>query len=322
MPGVLKLSQPIAPPHWRVGEPIVATGETSLESTGLYDLKPCRPPRRGSARPRNTPVQSAFGRKSFLGKFLLLSIGLHLVLFAGIALFLAGFHGPELSLAQGAMSLEIISATSGQEGIAAMPGEGVAAGKKSKPTAHPVETKTVAQEVKSEPTPSKKQDEGAADVLDELSEVTESDSAPKSVSEKVNAPRVAAAKPSAEPVGAAASDNGHGQKAAQTGSSTPGVYQPGTPGGEAPSTVSNPTPRYPEAARKQGVEGAVVLRLNIDVTGRVRQATVVKSSGRGDFDHAAVETIESRWRYRPARSWGKPVESSEVVRVCFVLGEA
>lgn len=86
-----------------------------------------------------------------------------------------------------------------------------------------------------------------------------------------------------------------------------------------PLLLSSPKPPYPAEARKQGVEGSVLLRVKIDNTGRVSRADVVRSSGRDDFDSAALHTVTTRWRFRPARLAGVAVESERTVSVDFRL---
>jgi TonB family protein len=80
-----------------------------------------------------------------------------------------------------------------------------------------------------------------------------------------------------------------------------------------------PAPPYPRAAKRARAEGAVQLSIRINASGRVEKATLLKSSGRRDFDRAALDTIKRSWRYRPATKWGQPVTSSEVVEIKFRL---
>ena len=63
-------------------------------------------------------------------------------------------------------------------------------------------------------------------------------------------------------------------------------------------------PPYPPIARRIGAEGKVILRLTVSADGRVTQADVVTSSGRGDTDEAAQQWILEHWRYKPALSDG------------------
>jgi len=76
----------------------------------------------------------------------------------------------------------------------------------------------------------------------------------------------------------------------------------------APRTVTPPEPLgrydrlnipYPEAARKRGVSGVVVVRLLVDQQGKVATAQLLKTLGFG-LDRAAL-TLVKRFRFRPAR---------------------
>jgi len=63
--------------------------------------------------------------------------------------------------------------------------------------------------------------------------------------------------------------------------------------------------KYPENARKLGIEGNVQLRLHIDKTGAVKKAEVVKGIGFG-LDQAAQQAA-LKFRFTPARVNGRPV---------------
>ncbi len=89
---------------------------------------------------------------------------------------------------------------------------------------------------------------------------------------------------------------------------------------EEPATlVSKVEPRYPESARRSGVEGTVLLDATIDETGAVRDLQVLRGLPLG-LSEAAVEAV-SRWKYRPARGRGVPVTSHKTIRIVFRLGE-
>ncbi|MBI5525267.1 MAG: energy transducer TonB [Deltaproteobacteria bacterium] len=62
---------------------------------------------------------------------------------------------------------------------------------------------------------------------------------------------------------------------------------------------------YPEDARRQGVEGAVILRLTIDEEGRVVKAVVLKGVGHG-LDEISAEAAR-RFLFEPAKLEGTPV---------------
>ena len=77
---------------------------------------------------------------------------------------------------------------------------------------------------------------------------------------------------------------------------------------------NNPQPVYPEAARKKGIEGDVVLKITISATGEVTQVKVVK--GDEIFRDAAIAMVRT-WRYKPAILDGKPVSVTRLVNVQF-----
>lgn len=62
----------------------------------------------------------------------------------------------------------------------------------------------------------------------------------------------------------------------------------------------------PPQAKKQNLQGYVLLSVLIDEQGEVKEAQVLESSPPGLFDASALEGIR-RWRFNPARSQGKPV---------------
>jgi protein TonB len=85
-----------------------------------------------------------------------------------------------------------------------------------------------------------------------------------------------------------------------------------------PDLSGNRPPAYPPVALAQHLEGTVLLRLHIAATGRVQRVQVVKSSGHGVLDRAAVEAV-STWRGRPAQRAGRPLATIELLPVRFRL---
>ena len=78
---------------------------------------------------------------------------------------------------------------------------------------------------------------------------------------------------------------------------------------------------YPEAMRRQCVEGKVIVRMLVLEDGSVGEASVVTSSGYGELDEAAVETVQ-QWRFVPARyENGGPLRSRTTLSVVFRLRE-
>ncbi len=87
-----------------------------------------------------------------------------------------------------------------------------------------------------------------------------------------------------------------------------------------PAALSQRAPVYPEAARRMGVTGTVVLRAVIDERGDVVDVRVVRGLPMGCGD-AAADAVRS-WRYRPATLNDRPVSVELDVRVTFRLAAA
>lgn len=82
---------------------------------------------------------------------------------------------------------------------------------------------------------------------------------------------------------------------------------------------SNRAPVYPTDARAAGIEGVVVLRLVVDETGAVREASVDTTSGTPSLDASALDAARS-WHFSPARDAdGRPVATAIRRRIRFVL---
>jgi TonB family protein len=77
---------------------------------------------------------------------------------------------------------------------------------------------------------------------------------------------------------------------------------------------SAPEPPYPTDARRKGQEGTVVVRVQINESGRVTHSSIVSSSGIASLDEAALKAARGRI-YEPARRGNTPV--ADVVKVPF-----
>jgi TonB family protein len=66
--------------------------------------------------------------------------------------------------------------------------------------------------------------------------------------------------------------------------------------------------KYPDIARRAGVEGRVTLHVVVGIDGTVEEAEAVQSWPDGIFDRAAEEAV-ARWRYKPAILNGRPVRA-------------
>jgi len=118
---------------------------------------------------------------------------------------------------------------------------------------------------------------------------------------------------------------GHGPGGASrpgVGSTFGGMGGGGRPSGLAiprPGGRFNPKPRYPEAARAEGREGTVLLKVTVLPTGKVGEAITERSSGHADLDRSAVEAV-MKWTFVPARRGENPVMASVRIPVTFKIG--
>src|SRR5262245_43164726 len=101
-------------------------------------------------------------------------------------------------------------------------------------------------------------------------------------------------------------------------SSSTGAGTGGGGGSARPVGGYQVKPRYPESARRQGVEGTVLLKMRITEHGRVADIQVERSAGHPDLDQSAMEAVQ-RWRFEPARRSGEPVAVWVLIPVEFKL---
>jgi periplasmic protein TonB len=80
----------------------------------------------------------------------------------------------------------------------------------------------------------------------------------------------------------------------------------------------NPMPAYPQAAREDGLEGPVDLRVEVTAQGQVRQVDWARRSGILLLDLAARDAVR-QWRFQPALQAGEPVAGSLHVVIRFRL---
>ena len=79
-----------------------------------------------------------------------------------------------------------------------------------------------------------------------------------------------------------------------------------------------PQPVYPSVARRQGLEGRVVLRVTIDRAGQVSDVAVMQSSGSGALDEAAITAIRQT-AFKPYRENGMAKPAAADVPFHFLL---
>ena len=102
------------------------------------------------------------------------------------------------------------------------------------------------------------------------------------------------------------------------GLAVPGGAGEGKGTGKEPKLIQKVAPQYPADAKKEGIEGTVVLEATIAKDGSVRETRVKQ-----DADPRLVKAARAavgQWRYEPVRdSDGKPVEATISTTVRFAL---
>jgi len=108
-----------------------------------------------------------------------------------------------------------------------------------------------------------------------------------------------------------------GPEAAPSSPVDHGVYSAVPLGGTQPQEIDRVMPRYPYAARRAGVQGAVVVRGIVRRDGTIDNVEIIKDLpfGLGDAARDAV----SRWKFRPATFQGEPIDVYYTVTVNFRL---
>lgn len=112
-------------------------------------------------------------------------------------------------------------------------------------------------------------------------------------------------------------DNGCCQGLGDSQSGPPGYSVRRGPGVTQPQLIYKVEPEFSEEARKAKYQGVVVLAIDVDSKGDVRNIRVLQSLGLG-LDEKAVEAV-SHWRFRPGTFHGKPVVTEATVQVSFQL---
>lgn len=84
------------------------------------------------------------------------------------------------------------------------------------------------------------------------------------------------------------------------------------------SYLNNPRPSYPFAARRMGLQGKVVLNVEVLAEGLCGQVSVHQSSGHEMLDNAALQTVKT-WKFIPARQGGNAVTKWFKIPIQFSL---
>ncbi len=95
-----------------------------------------------------------------------------------------------------------------------------------------------------------------------------------------------------------------------------GPYQPGS-GVEPPVLLREVRPAYTDEARRQAIEGDVMLEIVVRHDGSVGNVRVTRSLGAG-LEQKAIDAVR-QWKFGPARRQGAPVDVVVEVSVEFKL---
>ncbi len=83
---------------------------------------------------------------------------------------------------------------------------------------------------------------------------------------------------------------------------------------------SDRPPAYPEAARRRGEQGRVVLKVDVSANGSPLDVSVVQGSGFASLDAAALGAVR-QWSFMPATRGGTPVAAVAQVPIRFRLAD-
>jgi len=78
-----------------------------------------------------------------------------------------------------------------------------------------------------------------------------------------------------------------------------------------------PLPRFPAGLPRAGVAETVTVDITVGDDGAVRGVTVYQSSTRPELDRASTRTVWDRWRFLPAMSDGRAVQSKARLAIKF-----
>jgi protein TonB len=84
------------------------------------------------------------------------------------------------------------------------------------------------------------------------------------------------------------------------------------------AALDNPKPPYPYLARRQRLEGTVLVRAWVLADGSCDKVTLSQSSGHEILDASVLDTVR-RWRFLPARRAGQAIDAWVEIPVVFRL---
>ena len=87
---------------------------------------------------------------------------------------------------------------------------------------------------------------------------------------------------------------------------------------QRPSISRRVMPEYPDRARRMNMQGQVVVRLVVDVSGKPQQCSIHSSEPEGIFDEAALAAAR-KTRFLPGKVKGQPVNTIVLIPYRFAL---
>jgi len=88
-----------------------------------------------------------------------------------------------------------------------------------------------------------------------------------------------------------------------------------------PQPIVQAKPRYPDLARRAGIEGQTVVKALVDIDGSIIDVQVLKSSGNQMLDEAALAAARN-WKFSPAKQRDKFVRVYVSIPINFRLVDA
>lgn len=82
--------------------------------------------------------------------------------------------------------------------------------------------------------------------------------------------------------------------------------------------LNNPTPFYPYRAKKEGLQGKVLVAVLVKVDGTPASVQISSSSGHSILDEAAILAVK-KWRFIPAKRNGEFIQASVIVPIEFKI---
>jgi protein TonB len=98
------------------------------------------------------------------------------------------------------------------------------------------------------------------------------------------------------------------------------VEEPITEANGSAAYLNNPPPAYPKAAQRLGMQGRVLLRVQVLANGSVGALEVKQSSGKPVLDEAALAAVKN-WIFTPAKRGSTPIDGWTQVPIEFRLAQ-